>query len=234
MILKKVLIFGATGGLGIELCLKFLKNNYLVMGTSTSNKKIQDTRKKFKKLKLTNMLWKKCDVRSESKLRNTLKYFFKKEGHIDNIVICSGFPRYDGVKKINYKNLENDFKINVFSNIIINSEIMKLKRKNKKTTVVNIGSSSSYQGFKNTISYCSSKHALLGAIQSINSECISENLYNTCVSMGSMKTLMGKKVVGQKYKFFIDPAKISDYIFFISNLKIGAYIEDIFFKRSKM
>ncbi len=52
--------------------------------------------------------------------------------------------------------------------------------------------------------------------------------------MGSMKTSMGKKVIGQKYKFFIDPVKISDYIFFVSNLKIGAYIEDIFFKRSNM
>ncbi|WP_440644046.1 SDR family oxidoreductase [Candidatus Pelagibacter sp. HIMB123] len=234
MVLKKVLIFGATGGLGIELSLKFLKNNYLVMGTSTSSKKIQDIKKKFKKLKLRNMLWKNCDFRSESKIRNTLKYFFRKEGHIDNIIICPGFPRYDGVNKINFKNLENDFKINVFANIIINSEIMKLKRKDKKTLVVNIGSSSSYQGFKNTISYCSSKHALLGAIQSINSECISKNLYNTCVSMGSMKTPMGKKVRGQKYEFFIDPNKISEYIFFISNLKIGAYIEDVFFKRSKM
>ena len=49
-----------------------------------------------------------------------------------------------------------------------------------------------------------------------------------------MKTPMGKKVRGQKYEFFIDPNKISEYIFFISNLKIGAYIEDVFFKRSKM
>ena len=37
------------------------------------------------------MLWKNCDFRSESKIRNTLKYFFRKEGHIDNIIICPGF-----------------------------------------------------------------------------------------------------------------------------------------------
>lgn len=234
MNLKKVLIFGATGGLGTELCLKYLKNNYHVMGTSTSVIKIKNAKKKLNKLKLPNVIWQKCDFKKESEIRRTLKNFFKKVGHIDTIIICPGFPRYDGIKKINYKNLENDYKINVFSNIIINSEVAKLKKINDKTVVFSIGSSSSYQGFKNTISYCSSKHALLGAVQSINAECISKNLYNSCISMGSMKTSMGKKVIGQKYKFFIDPVKISDYIFFVSNLKIGAYIEDIFFKRSNM
>ena len=31
--------------------------------------------------------------------------------------------------------------------------------------------------------------------------------------MGSMKTPMGKKVVGQKYKFFIDPANFRLHFF---------------------
>ena len=58
--------------------------------------------------------------------------------------------------------------------------------------IISIGSSSSYNGFQNTISYCSSKHGLLGAVRSINAECNKDKIFNTCVSMGSMQTNMGK------------------------------------------
>ena len=105
--------------------------------------------------------------------------------------------------------------------------------KNKKILIISIGSSSSYNGFENTISYCSSKHGLLGAVRSINAECNKNKIFNTCVSMGSMKTNMGKKVKNQNFKHFINPEKIAKYIYEISLSDAEAYVEDIFFKRSK-
>ena len=78
--------------------------------------------------------------------------------------------------------------------------MQKKKIKNKKVLIISIGSSSSYNGFQNTISYCSSKHGLLGAVRSINAECNKDKIFNTCVSMGSMQTNMVKKVKNQNNK----------------------------------
>ena len=89
----------------------------------------------------------------------------------DIVINCSAISRYDGLKYINYKTLIEDFKINTFSNIVINRELLKKKDKRKNILVISIGSSSSYNGYKKTISYSSSKHALLGSVRAINEEC---------------------------------------------------------------
>ena len=151
----------------------------------------------------------------------------------DVVINCSAISRYDGLKYINYKTLIDDFKINAFSNVIINRELLKKKDKRKNILVISIGSSSSYNGYKKTISYSSSKHALLGSVRAINEECKKNNLFNTCVSMGSMKTKMGKRVKNQNYNLFIDPKKIAKFIYLIAEIKQEAYVEEVFFNRLK-
>ena len=83
---------------------------------------------------------------------------------------------------------------------------------NKWGRIVNIGSSSSYQGFKNTSVYCSSKHALLGLSRSLHAELKEFNVRTFCVSPGSIKTPMGKLVVDQNYETFLNPKEIAEFI----------------------
>ena len=78
--------------------------------------------------------------------------------------------------------------------------------------IVNIGSSSSYNGFKNTSIYCSSKHALLGLSRSLHDELKEHNIRTFCVSPGSIKTSMGKRVIGQNYDTFMDPKEIAEWL----------------------
>tara|TARA_Y100001958_G_C21212335_1_gene537928 strand:- start:577 stop:1269 length:693 start_codon:yes stop_codon:yes gene_type:complete len=227
---KQVLIFGASGGLGNELLEIFVSNNNRVIATASSKRSILKSKKKFKATKID---WNLCDFRKEAQIIKVIDKYFNKKNNPDIIIICSAVSRYDGLKKINLKNLIEDFKVNLFSNILINKQVQKRKIKNKKVLIINIGSSSSYNGFENTISYCASKHALLGAVKSINAECNKDKIFNSLVSMGSMKTNMGKKVKNQNFKFFIQPKKIAKYIYEIAMNDVEAYVEDIFFKRSK-
>ena len=227
---KQVLIFGASGGLGNELLEIFVSNNNRVIATASSKRSILKSKKKFKATKID---WNLCDFRKEAQIIKKIDKYFNKKNNPDIIIICSAVSRYDGLKKINLKNLIEDFKVNLFSNILINKQVQKRKIKNKKVLIINIGSSSSYNGFENTISYCASKHALLGAVKSINAECNKDKIFNSLVSMGSMKTNMGKKVKNQNFKFFIQPKKIAKYIYEIAMNDVEAYVEDIFFKRSK-
>tara|TARA_B100000900_G_C20588190_1_gene720518 strand:- start:1067 stop:1768 length:702 start_codon:yes stop_codon:yes gene_type:complete len=231
---KQVLIFGASGGLGQELMNIFLSNNHKIIATTSKNTNIFKLRKKFKEFNKKKIEWNLCDLKKENQIIKIINKYFKKNTCPEIVIICSGVFKYNILKKLDYRNLIDDFKINLFSNIIINKQILNKKIKNKKVTIVNIGSSSSYYGFKNTISYCASKHGLLGAVKAINDECKKNKIFNTCVSMGSMKTKMGKKVRNQEYRNFIDPQKIAKYIFDITANNMEAYVEEIFFKRSKL
>ena len=136
-----------------------------------------------------------------------------------------------GYKSISSKKLSKTFLINTFPTILITKYISLHKSKNEKVKVYSIGSSSSYDGFEKTIAYCASKHALLGAIRSLNKELIKKNIYISNINPGSIKTKMGKKVRNQKFSEFISPNTIADFIFDISKLKNPAFIGRYFFKK---
>ena len=93
--------------------------------------------------------------------------------------------------------------------------------------IVNIGSSSSYNGFKNTSIYCSSKHALLGLSRSLHDELKEHNIRTFCVSPGSIKTSMGKRVIGQNYDTFMDPKEIAEFIVYIISFDKEMVSEEI-------
>ena len=119
----------------------------------------------------------------------------------------------------------------MISSIIITSKLIKFKNKKNILKIFHIGSSSSYDGFPNTTYYCAAKHALVGAIKSMNKETIKNNTINYLVSMGSMKTAMGKKVRNQNYKKFLQTNKVSEFIINLAFLNINGYTEEVLIKR---
>ncbi len=100
--------------------------------------------------------------------------------------------------------------------------------------IISLGSSSSYEGFKNTTIYCATKHALLGAIKSINNEKIKENIVNINLNPGSIKTKMGKKVKNQNYADFINPKELAEFILSISKIGDSFFFDDLKIKRRKI
>ena len=60
---KKVLITGATGGIGGSLVKQFLSLNAEVLGTGTNSEKLEKLKKEFSKIKV-----KKFDISSHSEI----------------------------------------------------------------------------------------------------------------------------------------------------------------------
>jgi short-subunit dehydrogenase len=87
--------------------------------------------------------------------------------------------------------------------------------KNRWGRIINIGSSSSYSGFKNGSIYCSSKHAVLGLSRALHDELKSKNVRTFCISPGSIKTEMGKISKEQNFETFLNPKEIAKYLVFI-------------------
>jgi short-subunit dehydrogenase len=143
-----------------------------------------------------------------------------------------GFFEYDKIQNLSKKRLLKNFEINTIPTILINKFLLKNYQKNIKRNVITIGSSSSYNGFKNTTGYCSSKNALLGAIRSINKENSKNNIFNININPSSIKNSMGKRVKGQNYNTFIDSDEIAEFIFRLTNFKGSFFIEDVWLKRS--
>ena len=230
---NKIFIFGGSGGIGFEICKKFINEGFDVFFSSTSAIKIKKVISKIKAVKKEAKIFGiKCDIIKESDIKKTSLFIIKNNIHV--IVNSIGYFGYDDTIKVNQSDLINYFKINTIPSIIINKFISKFKKENSKKTIISIGSSSSYDGFANTISYCASKHALIGAIRSINKENVKKKIINICINPGSVKTKMGKKIRKQKYNTFIDPYQISEFIFNLTKVGNSFFVEDVWLKRTSI
>ena len=106
------------------------------------------------------------------------------------------------------------FNVNVKIPFILSKEFSKDMIKKKWGRIINIGSSSSYNGFENGSLYCGSKHAILGLSRSLQSELKQKNVRVLCISPGSTQTNMGKISKDQDFSTFLSAKEVAKYIIF--------------------
>ena len=230
---KTIIIFGGSGGIGLEAVKYFYKKGYNLVVTYNRNpKQIKDFLRK-KSHQLNKIFITKCSFLNENSIKKTINFAFKKKSEVSYVINCVGIFEYDNFKTSNYKNISDIFKINAFSLIAINQAILNNKKLKKIIKVISIGSSSALDGFKDTYTYCGSKHALLGIIKSLNQTIAKKNIFNYCLNLGSIKNNMGKKVRGGEFKKFILTKTVIKSLQFLIDIELPALPEEIFLKRYK-
>lgn len=229
---KNVIIFGANGGLGKEILINLIEKDLNLFLSVKNTKTKRNILKKLKSIQRKKIkFFEICDFSNEKSIENFFIKLKNKKINIDLAFNCIGYFDYDKVEKLNLKKLNLNLKLNLISSIIITSKLLKFTNKKNILKIFHIGSSSSYDGFPNTTYYCAAKHALVGAIKSMNKETIKNNTINYLVSMGSMKTKMGKKVRYQNYNKFLQTDKVSEFIINLAFLDINGYTEEVLIKR---
>ena len=230
---KKIFVFGGSGGIGLEICNKFLKEDFKVYFTSKSSEKIKKiinkNKKNFKSQKIVGLV---CNIENELDIKKAVKIILKNDVKI--IINAVGIFGYENLKNIKTSNIIKYFRINTLPSILINKYLLKFYKPNHERMIITIGSSSSYNGFTKTTSYSSSKHALMGAIRSMNHENLDKKIINICVNPGSVKTKMGKLVKNQRFSSFIEPDELSEFIYSLSSQGKSFFIEDIWLKRTSV
>ena len=221
---KKCFISGATGAVGFELSRLFAKNHCKLFITGRSNSKLININKKIKsEFPGVKIFFKKCDLPSSHQTERLCKLALKKLKNIDILVNCAGVFSIEDFNQINPKKFDEMFAVNIKAPIIITKKFIKSMKLNKWGRVINIGSSSSYDGFAKTVLYCSSKHALLGFSRSIHSEYKKFGIKSLFFAPGSIKSNMGKKIKNQDYNTFLDPKDVANIV--LSKLKSNKHLK---------
>ena len=208
---KNCLITGATGGLGKEIAKEFAKNGCNLFLTGRDNEKLNSLKNELEndQIKIDFEAADLSDVDDIQKLIDKTKNAFS---NIDILVNCAGIFPVKLLSNSTVDDFEQCFSVNVKAAFVLCKEFSQGMVSKKWGRIVNIASSSAYAGFKNTSIYCSSKHALLGLSSSLHSELKEHNVRTFCVSPGSIKTPMGKSVVGQSYETFLNPSEVAELV----------------------
>lgn len=232
---KNCLLTGATGGLGKELTLKLLSKNCNLFLTSKNESKLKQFCKQLKNKNNQKIIkYKSANLEKSNDIEKLIKYVNLESFKVDILINCAGVFPVNSLSKLKIPDINSCFSINVKAPIIFSKEFSKNMIAKKWGRIVNIASSSAYDGFENTSIYSASKHALLGFSRSIQKELKTKNIRTICVSPGSIKTKMGKKVLNQNYETFIDPKEISTLIISLLELDNEMIIDEIRLNRVNM
>lgn len=210
---KNVLVTGASDGLGKHIALQLAKNECNLFLTGRSEQSLQKVKNQIKEAKVQ---YKTADLTKAEEIKALCDYIKAKMGDVDVLVNCAGIFPVNSFENSSLLEYDECFDLNVKAPFLLTKAFIPNMITNQWGRVINIASSSAYNGSKNTSIYCASKHALLGLTRSLSKEYNDKNVRFFCVSPGSIKTQMGKKVeqLGQIYDTFIDPQDIAKYICF--------------------
>lgn len=214
---KNCLISGATGGIGREIALEFARKGCNVILTSRNADKLSELKEKI--LSYTDNKVKvyvvQGDLNKLEDIKAIINYIRKEKLDIEILINSAGIFPVKPLEESTLADYESVFNLHVRSAFIFAKEFSKDMKKKQWGRIVNIGSSSAYDGFPETSLYCASKHALLGLSKSLGKELKFYNIRTYFISPSGTKTEMGKRIKGQDYETFLDPIDIAKYISFI-------------------
>ena len=230
---KNCLITGATGGIGKEISYMLAQNKCNLFLTGRKKEFLLKTKKTLEQKFGIKVEFQIGDLTSTKDLTKIIKRA-KVFGQIDVLINSAGVFLEKPIEKTTIKDFDNCYSINVKAPFFLSKEFSKNMKKKKWGRIVNIASSSAYQGFTNGSAYCSSKHAVLGLSRVLFYELKNDNVRVFSVSPGSVKTKMGKKCKNQNFETFINPKEIAEYILNLLKFDNEMIIEETRLNRIKI
>lgn len=208
---KNCLITGATGGIGKHIVNLLIEQECNVFLTSKNNSRLKNFCKSLK-TKNSKINYFAADLNDSSQITKLIKKVKNSFTSTDILINCAGIFQIKSIDKCTEKDFDQIFNVNIKTPFLLSKEFSKGMKKKKWGRIVNLGSSSSYSGFKNGTLYCSSKHGILGLSRSLSDELKEYNIRVYCISPASTQTNMAKISKDQDYTTFLNPKEVSEFI----------------------
>ena len=187
---KKVLITGATGGIGYALVKRFVSLNASVLATGTKNEKLDSLKKEFPSI---NIL--KFDISDHSKVEEFIENVHSQLVGLDILINNAGI----NMDNLSLRMKENEWQkvidINLGSTFLLCKYAIKKMLKKKYGRIVNITSIVGHTGNLGQANYAASKAGIIGMTKSLAIEYAKKNITLNCVSPGFIKTNMTENIL---------------------------------------
>ena len=176
---KKILVTGASGGIGSEIVKKFVSLGGDVLGTGTKAEKLDLIKKQYQSIKV-----KKFDISEHSRIEEFIDDVALELGGLDILINNAG----TNVDNLSLRMKEEEWKkvidINLTSTFLLAKHAIKKMLKNKFGRVVNITSVVGHTGNLGQSNYAAAKSGIIGMSKSLALEYAKKNITINCVSPG--------------------------------------------------
>ncbi|XDD48362.1 SDR family oxidoreductase [Leptospira sp. WS39.C2] len=225
-----VYIFGIGSGIGEGLYKRFVSKNdpnNLVFGFSRKGKKELSS---FSLESPGTFQFDAKDNQSFVQFESYLHEFYKQKTK-DSFSIVVYFALGDGVfgpiQELSDADLQSHLDLNVISLIKLTRSFAYILPNSSDSTFVFLGSTAGKQGFPNSVTYCASKHAVLGICRALREEWKPYGTKVVHVSLGAVATEIWDTRPTFDKKDMVSVADISEYLWCISRLPKSIFVDDL-------
>ena len=187
---KKILITGASGGIGHALVKKFVSLNANILGTGTKTEKLDSLKNEFPKI---NIL--KFDISEHSKIEEFVENVYSQLVGLDVLINNAGINKDNLSIRMKEDEWKKVIDINLGSTFLLCRSAIKKMLKNKYGRIVNITSIVGHTGNLGQANYAASKAGIIGMTKSLAIEYAKKNITLNCVSPGFIKTRMTENIL---------------------------------------
>ena len=186
---KKVLITGATGGIGNSLIEKFNNLGSLIIATGTNEEKLNNLKEKYPNINIE-----KFKLEEHNKIEKFIDTIYTKLNGLDILVNNAGITLDNLSIRLTEENWQKVLDINLTSSFLMCKFAIKKMLKNKFGKIINITSIVGHTGNVGQANYAASKAGIIAFSKSLALEYAKKNINVNCVSPGFIKTDMTDKI----------------------------------------
>ena len=218
---KKIIITGASGGIGNSIVDKLYQSGANILASGTKIEKLEQLKDKFEKIKIL-----KFDISQSEKIEEFIDNASNELGGLDGVVNNAGITQDNLAIRMSIDEWKKVIDINLTSTFLMSKFAIKKMLKNKKGKIVNITSVVGHTGNLGQSNYTASKAGIVAMSKSLAIEYAKKNININCISPGFIKTAMTEKI-DDKFKEIIiskipsarlgEPEDIANAVLFLTS-----------------
>ena len=186
---KKILITGATGGIGNALVEKFHELGSTIVATGTNLTKLENLKKRY-----TTINTEQFKLDHHDKIEDFIDRVHNKLEGLDILVNNAGITLDNLAIRLSSESCKKVLDINLTSTFLMCKFAIKKMLKNKNGKIINITSIVGHTGNLGQANYSASKAGIVAFSKSLAIEYAKKNININCVSPGFIKTEMTDKI----------------------------------------
>ena len=189
---KTVIVTGASSGIGRQCAIECSRVGAKLVLIGRNEDRLNET---YDALEGEGHIVTVCDLTDFDILPQVVADIVKKCGPIDGVLNCAGISTTLPLKLMNAEKLDEFFRSNVYSAVLLSREVCKLKNASKDgASIVFYSSIMASVGESGKSLYSMTKGALVSAVRSLSVEFAKRNIRFNSISPGAILTPINAKL----------------------------------------
>ncbi|WP_053219321.1 SDR family NAD(P)-dependent oxidoreductase [Virgibacillus senegalensis] len=185
---KKIIVTGASGGLGEQIAKKIAQQGGVPILIARSEDTLRKLANELSETHQTNIPFYTADLTEIDQLEGVLADILEKHQPIQGLVNNAGFGVFDFFQDAQWSEVENMLKLNVIALVKVVHQLLPHLLQNQYGHIVNIASQAGKIATPKSSVYSASKHAVIGFSNALRLEVEQKGIWVTTVNPGPIAT----------------------------------------------